>query len=71
MSTSHRNFVWSFNLEKLICERVQMVPELLDDEAMHLLDVYKGLAQQPNEEVRQVRGREVFLPYCSMNFQRN
>jgi hypothetical protein len=27
---------------------------LLDDEAMLLVDAYKGLAQQPNEEVRQV-----------------
>lgn len=31
-----------------------MVPELLEDEATLLLDTYKGLSQQPNEDVRQV-----------------
>lgn len=54
MRITHQNFVFSFNLEKLIWERVQMVPELLDDDAMLLLDTYKALAQQPNEDVRQV-----------------
>lgn len=54
MTIIHENFVGSFNLKKLIWERVQMVPELLDGEAMLLLDAYKGLAQQPNEKVRQV-----------------
>ncbi|KAG0582621.1 hypothetical protein KC19_3G073400 [Ceratodon purpureus] len=38
---------------------VKMVPDLLDDDAMLLLDAYKGLAQQSNEEVRQL---------CAYNF---
>jgi len=33
---------------------MQMVPELLEDEAILLLDAYKGLSQQLNEDVRQV-----------------
>lgn len=38
----------------LVGKRVQMVPELSEDEAILLLDAYKGLSHEPNEDVRQV-----------------
>lgn len=33
---------------------MQMVPELSEDESILMLDAYKGLSQQPSEDVRQV-----------------
>lgn len=35
-----------------------MVPDLLEDEATLLLDAYKILSQQANEDVRQVQSEE-------------